>query len=298
MVNIDNNLKYKRESQDSAFTILMWEISRDELISELKHKLSLISNIKNSFKRVKLNDRLYEYLVQIEKSSINNYSQIVLIGSQIHIIKLSKSDIKTLQEYQIPKITIVNEEYFQIDWLLDLFDNFKFYDIIINNSNIYSHWEGNMYKKKQISKSVNLEYIKNLNTNWFMVGKLVLPTKNKFMLEHFPNNMSWEEIIRQIDKFEMKKKILQLQIHLDNISLDESKYIFSTDIFDLIEQYNVKELYVHSEVKKKFDDTIGEKDLSTNINFPIILIESIDKNQDASHFLLKNFSGILGIKYY
>jgi len=298
MVNIDKNLKFKRESQDSAFTILMWDFTKEGLITELKNKLSLISNIKNTFKKVKLNDRLYEYLIQVEKSTISNYSQIVLIGSEIIIIKLDKSDIKILQEYQISKFTISNDEYFRIDWLVDIFENFKFYDIIINNSNTYTHWQGNMYKKKQIAKSVNLDYIKNLNTNWFMVGKLVLPNKNKFLLEHYPNNMSWDEIIQQIDKYEMKKKIFELQEHLDNISTQEDKYIFGSDIYDLIEQYNVKELYLHAEIKKQFDNNIAEKELVSNINFPIILIVSIDKNIDGAHTLLKNFCGILGIKYY
>ena len=48
MVNIDKSLQWIRESQDGAFTILMWEISKDDLISELKHKLALISNIKKN----------------------------------------------------------------------------------------------------------------------------------------------------------------------------------------------------------------------------------------------------------
>jgi hypothetical protein len=114
MVQIDKNLAYKRESHTASFTLLMYNLSKDDLIVELKHKLALISTIKNTFRKVKLNDKLYEFLVGIEKSSIQTYSQIVQIGSETHIYKLDKKDIGMLEEYSIPKFTIQNDEYFNI----------------------------------------------------------------------------------------------------------------------------------------------------------------------------------------
>ena len=299
MVNIDKSLEWVRESQESAFTILMWEISKDDLINELKHKLALISNIKNTFKRIKLNDRLYEFLIMIEKSSIQTYSQIVLIGSTgINIYKLDKLEINMLKEYSIPKFTIQNDEYFNIKWLNDLFYNFKFYDVIINNSNVLTHWSGNLYKKKIIKQNVNLDYIKNLNSEWFFVGKMQPQQKTKFMVENYQNNMSWNDIIINIEKFEMKKKIAILQEKFDKITLDNDKFIFGNDIYEYIENYNIKELYIHSNIKKDFDNKIIEKDLISNLNFNIIEIDSIGDNKDASNTLLKNYSGFLGIKYY
>lgn len=60
----------------------MWNLDKDTLMAELKHKLALISTIKNQFRKIKLNDRLYEYLVSVEKSSIQRYSQVVIISSE------------------------------------------------------------------------------------------------------------------------------------------------------------------------------------------------------------------------
>lgn len=148
MVIIDKDLAYKREFHTASFTLLMYNLSKDDLINELKHKLALISTIKNTFRKIKLNDRLYEYLVTIEKSSIQSYSQIVLIGSETNIFKLDKKDVCMLEEYSIPKFTIQNDEYFNIPWLVDLFENFKFYDVIIDNSNKLTHWQINTNKKK------------------------------------------------------------------------------------------------------------------------------------------------------
>ena len=309
MVCINKELAWKRESQSSAFTILMWDFSKDELVGELKHKLALISNIKNTFKRAKLNDRLYEYLVQIEKSSIQMYNQIVLIGSEIIIYKLDKQDIEILKEYSIPKFTIENDDNFNIDWLCDLFENFKFYNIVINNQNNLTHWIGNLYKKKIIKQNVNQDYLKILNCEWFMIGKM-LPqqqqqqqsqSKNKFMIEHYPTQSptNWSEIIGQINGYEMRKKHIVLDEHFDKLKFNSDKYIFGNDIWDYIEQFNIKELYIHSSVKKDFDNKIIEKDLVSNLNFNIIQIDPIDKlKSDVSGILLKDYSGILGIKYY
>lgn len=302
MVQIDKNLAYKRESHTASFTLLMYNLSKDDLIVEIKHKLALISTIKNTFRKVKLNDRLYEYLVGIEKSSISTYSQIVLIGSETYIYKLDKKDISMLEEYSISKFTIQNDEYFNIPWLVDLFENFKFYDIIIESSNKLTHWVANVNKKKIIKQNVNTEYIKNLTTNWFMVGKLNPQNKTKYMVEHYPNtqnNMVWKDIMEQIELLEMKKIIQGLEKHLDTMITNSDKYVFGTEIYELIECFNIKELWIHKNVRKQFDDMIGEKDLSSCINFNIIEINSIDTNKSSlPNMFLSNYSGMLGIKYY
>lgn len=299
MVKIDKNLEWNRESLDGAFTILMYELDKDELIKELKHKLGLISKIKNTFKKVKLNDRLYEFLVQVEKSSIQSYSNVVLIGSTGPIIyKLDKKDIEILKEFSIPNFTIENSENFNIKWLVDLFENFKFYDIIINNSSGMTHWMGNLNKKKIIKQNINLEYIKNLNSGWFFVGKIQPEFKTKYLIEHYQNIMPWSEIIQNIEKYEMGKKIVHLQEQLDKIENQGDKFIFGDDIYEYIENYNVKELYIHYNYKKDFDNKIIEKCLISNINFNIIEINSISSNNDASQILLKNYSGLLGVKYF
>jgi Gpi18-like mannosyltransferase len=117
------------------------------------------------------------------------------------------------------------------------------------------------------------------------------------MIEHYPNNANWNEIINFIEEFEMKKLIDELDTHFTNIKLNSDKYIFGNDIFDYIEMYNVEKLYLHDKVKKDFQDKIIQKDLVPNINFKIININKISTN-DSSDTLLKDYSGFLAIKYY
>lgn len=304
MVQIDKSLAWKRESHTASFTILMWNLDKDTLVTELKHKLALISTIKNQFRKKKLNDRLYEYLVGVEKSSIQTYSQVVLIGSETYIYKLDTKDIDMLKEYMIPQFTIQNNEYFNIKWLIDLFENFKFYDVIISDSktNNLTHIQGNMGKKKIIKQNVSLEYVKTLNSNWFMVGKLLPQYKTKYLIDHWTNssnNMNWTNIMEQIEILEMKKKIDILDKHFDAMVLNSDKYIFGSDVYEMINQYNIKELFIHNKVIDDFNNKIIEKDLSSNLNFNIIEINSFDNDQsNKANIFLKNYSGILGIKYY
>lgn len=47
MVQIDKSLAWKREYHTASLTLLMLNLDKDTLIAELKHKLGLISTIKN-----------------------------------------------------------------------------------------------------------------------------------------------------------------------------------------------------------------------------------------------------------
>lgn len=93
----------------NIITLLMLNLDKETLIIELKHKLALISTIKHQFIKIKLNDRLYEYLV----------------SSETYIFKLDLKVINMLKEYSIPQFIIQNNEFFNIKWLTDLFENFK-----------------------------------------------------------------------------------------------------------------------------------------------------------------------------
>jgi hypothetical protein len=110
--------------------------------------------------------------------------------------------------------------------------------------------------------------------------------------------MPWSDIIININNYEMKKKIKILEEHFDKIPNEISKYAFGDEIYDLIDQYNIKELFLHNDIKKKFNDIVIEKNIENNMNFQITIISSVDKNYGGSEILLKDYSGMLGIKYF
>lgn len=303
MPTIDNNLSKIRDNNESLFTILIYDTTSEEFISDLKKRLDKVKDISNTFKRKKLNDRIYKLLTLIENSNKDSYNNIILVHDEPIFIDLTNTDIKMLREYSINKYTFEYGEYFNIVWLKDLFENLIFHNVIIFNSNQYTHWNGNMYKKKKVSQTSSQDYIKNLNSNFYLFGKIngfiVNKFTNKNLLDYNPNITNWFEVIEHINKLKIKANTKLLDDVLATLSTESDKFIFGNDIYESIECYNVKEIYLHEQTKKQFYNLIEEKGLNDNINFNIILIDTFDKSKtDSSTNLLNNFSGIIGIKYF
>ena len=65
------------------------------------------------------------------------------------------------------------------------------------------------------------------------------------------------------------------------------------EIKDAIESYSIKELYIEEKKLNKLKEFIDH----TLLNFKIINIKSLENNDIADSFI-KNYNGIMGIKYY
>ncbi len=133
---INNYLKYITDSHQSLFTILIYNTPLEQFINDVKKRLDKLKDISNAFKKKKLNDRLYKLLIDLEnknnlkQNSIKMINSIILIAESIIYIDLTNDDIKMLNEYNIPKYTFEYDDYFKIDWLKDLFENFFFFIIL------------------------------------------------------------------------------------------------------------------------------------------------------------------------
>lgn len=304
---IDNEFVSKRDSHESLFTILVYNTNCDFIITDLTQKLKKIKEISNGFKKNKLSQRVHNLLLEIEKKSIQIYNHIILVGDNIEYIKLNSTDIKTLNDYSIPKYTFEYGEYFNIKWLTDIFNNFEFYDII--NIKTQTHIKGNMNKHCTVSHISNsqifIEYISQLQNEWIMIGdtnpkinikNLILTNKN--IITHIPKFTTWFNIIEQINKFENSKNINKLALDIKKMSQNSDKYVFGNKIYEAIESYSIQSLYVHSNIKNKFDLEIEEQNIHANINFNILIIDTLKDEYNISDILLNSFGGIIGIKYY
>jgi hypothetical protein len=301
---INNSFKYITDSHQSLFTILIYNTPLEQFINDVKKRLDKLKDISNSFKKKKLNDRLYKLLIDLEnknnlknKDNVNMINNIILIADNITYIDLTNEDIKLLNEYNIPKYTFEYDDYFKIDWLKDLFENFVFYNFVIFNSNTFTHYEGNLNKKKLINKNNSIDYINNLQVKFFLFGKVKMQLSTKNLINHSDNIIALQDIFSYIEKYNMKNKINVLDNIIKNVSVNPDLYIFGDEIYEMIESYNLKELYLHKNIKTKFDKIIIDKNLSDNINFSILEIDSIGE-KDSSSDLINNYGGMIGIKYY
>ena len=302
----DDKLSFIRDSHESLFTILIYDTPKETFIADIKSKLEKIKDIKNTFKKNKLNNRLFKLLSNIEESTDLIINNVILVSDDIKYFKLNKNDIQMLKEYDIKKYTFEYNEYFNIHWLKDLFENFNFHNIIIYNSNQFTHYKGNNYKKKIIATNNSVDYINNINSPFIIVGKVNLNSlkiKSKFLLDHITSYTHWNDIINHLNDLEMSNKIILLDEHFTKLVNNSDIYVFGEEIYEFIEFYNVKELFIHKNTKNEFDTKIIQKNLIDNLNFNITFIDNINitKNLNLNNSVntfLKDYGGIIAIKYY
>jgi hypothetical protein len=90
----------------------------------------------------------------------------------------------------------------------------------------------------------------------------------------------------------LEKKLLDLQ----NPNTNTDLYIFGKlkeGIKEAIEMYMVKELYIEEKKLERLKKIVDPSFL----NFKIIEIKSMQDGDSASHFI-KDYNGIMAIKYY
>lgn len=285
-------LENTRDNHESLFTILINNTSKEIFLKDLNERLKKIQEIKNSFKKKKLNDRLYKFIQKIELDNKDIYNNVFLVSDDILSFTLTKKDYIILKEWNVNNYMFMYDEYFKLEYLKDLLTNINFYDIIINNT----HFKGNLNKKKIIKDKPSLEYLKTLSVPFFYCGKLPKDMINKNMIENLNVSTSWNDALELINQTEIKNENIKLQIFLDEDNKD--KYIYKEEIYDEIENYNIKLLYVHKESKELFLNEIQKRNLIQNLNFEINYINSIKGIVDSSTTLKNDYCGFIGEKYY
>jgi hypothetical protein len=306
-----NDLEKYRNITDkyqSLFTILTYNTLLDDILGRLTNQLKIIQTIKSSYKRKYINDRLYKFICFLKETDLsdkNKFNYIFLIDDTIEYIKLSKKQINILNEYNIINYTFIFDDYFHIDYLIDLFTNFTFNDVIYLDKKIGKHYLINTNKKKiinQFSCSKESDITQYISKN--TLNKCLIHGQNTILKKLTVNNilvfnkkLNNDEIINAFMDEQMKENHKQLKKCFDML-LDKDNHLvvygkLDKEIKEAIENYKIKKLFVHIDVLSKLHQLISKE----YFNFDVIEINSIDKN-DIGKQLLVNYNGIIGISYY
>jgi hypothetical protein len=311
------NLKQETDNNESLITILIYDKIASSVIKYLESQLEKAKNISNPIKKHKMNNRLFSIIRYLndnfeESDIINN---IFLINDTIFRYNLTESEIKIAKEYNFEKLMIRNENIFLIDYLLDLFNNFEFIYNIKINKNEYSVSKFNKNKSKIIgadgcklsNESVILNEIENIRKNENYKDLIIIfgvsPYINKLGViknvlinnEFMNNNDLYNLYLNEI----MKKNMIELEKRLNDLKNEKTNldlYLFGKlkiEIKEAIESYSVKELYIEERKLEKLKEFVDE----SFFNFKIIVIKSLESGDSADNFI-KNYNGIMGIKYF
>ena len=318
--NIFRNIEDKNSNNDTLITFFCYNKKISELVNIFEEQLSNIKKINNPIKKNKLYNGYNSLITKVSEdlSEDFNISSIFFVddSSSLIEIKLTTENIKIAIEYKFPKYFLKIENYFFIDYIIDLFFNFNFiYTFQINNTSL-TITKINKNKEKEI-KTLKIIKENNIVDEIDLVRKennykeiIILygtsPLLNKLTIVNNLKNVIVKkenynrELLYQIYEDEkmkknhelLEKKLGDLQNEKTNIDL----YVFGKlkiEIKDTIESYSLKELYIDEEKLNKLKTFIDD----SFFNFTIIPIRKLENGDIADNFI-KDYNGIMGIKYY
>jgi len=315
-MDILKNYKNIEENTDTLISLYFIDKKYDETIKYIEEQLNKASKITNPIKKNKINNRFYSLLkyIEVNFNEEDNINYIFLIHDTLIPYKLDGKDIQTYKLYNLAKIFIKCDTFFYIDYFIDLFNNFNFIYVIKIIKNDLSIIKINKYKEKELEKFKIIneqkiyEYIENVR-KMYNYKDIIIIYGNSLLLSKVNNdiknillekqNMCKEELynLYQIEIIKnnnllLEKRLLDLQNSNTNVDL----YVFGKlkfEIKEAIEMYLIKELYIEDKKLEKLKNIVDNNFL----NFKIIEIKSL-KDGDIAYNFIKDYNGIMAIKYY
>jgi len=311
-----NNYKNFEENTETLFSILIYNKSKNEIIKDLDNHLEKAKNISNVVKKNKINNRLFNIIKYIndnfnENSIINS---IFLLNDKTFEYKLNGTDIQTAEKYKFLNFYIKNDTKFHIEYFIDIFTNFNFIYTISINKNELSICEMNKNKGKDLESSkisseimIN-ETIEKIRKNYNYKDLIIIYGNSQFLskLNNTKNliiikkeSLNKLELYNLYEKEIFNKNNLLLEEKLNDLKNEKTNtdlYIFGKlkfEIKEAIELYIIKELYIEDKKLEKLKTFVDE----SYFNFKIIIIKSLEQGDIADNFI-KNYNGVMGIKYY
>ena len=293
------------EKTDTLFTILVYDLSVSELLNNIEHRLQFCKEIKNTKKKAIICSRLFnfkEYLSQIDPNQ--KIDSIYLIEESTNEIKLTANMKQLLHEYKIDNFIFKYDYSFQIDYLLALFTDLNFKQVIYIKNNEYTHFLVNTTKKKIIfhKESKNFDIVEYVNSNIkekCLIHGLSSTLKYLKIDPHwvFTCKLTDEQIFKLFKDDEMAKIHSELDKYLSWIQNSQMMHrlVFGKDIEKKIAQKSLQLLYCSPVIYEKVIKRLPKEHYSSN--FKIYKIETISKG-DPGDRLESSFSGVLGVTYY
>ena len=304
-----------------SYTILINDSNCEDIINQIKKKIDNLNKKSfDSFKKKKLNDRLFNLRTTIENKfkPDDQISAIIIVNESSNLFQLSKKDLQFCREWNFSKFIFIQNgidiesydgthesivsfihEFLTIDKIRTVFkfekSNFSVNQIDSTKSKILESHSVNeelvdtliVKHKPTIIYGLN-PLVKKLTTNESLNLKCIIEYKI----------LSKNEIINAISKFEIKENQQKFKSTiLDNInnpSYDE-KFLFGTkEVSWGLNNYMVKHLFINPKLYANFNNS-DSKELISNIQ--VTIVQPLEAG-DLGITLNKNYGGAVALKYY
>ena len=306
--------QYRDETDkfESLYTIVIYNLDVQSVIDILYKKLDMIKNIKNTFKRKYLNDRIYGIIQYFnEYKPDQNVNGIYLVNNHINHIKLSEDNLNVLKSYTVENFIFKYGSNFEIDYLNKLFFDISYNHVVQFNNNKMMHIHLNTTKRKIVntidSKDYNtdiLPYLKEINNDVSRItvyhGVSSYLKNIKFETSYvFTKYLTDEEILKIYSDHDMGNKHKMLEEYIGYVTNEKmaNRIVLGKDLDEAIKNYKIKTLFCIPMMYEKVHKLYSPEYL----NFQIIEIRRLKQGRDQSDVfdvLKQNYRGILGYTYY
>ena len=305
-----------------SYTILINDSDCEDIINQIKKKIDKLNKKSfDSFKKKKLNDRLFNLKTTIENKykPDDQINAIIIVNESSNLFHLSKKDLQFCREWNFSKFIFIQngidiENYDGthesiVSFIHEFLTTDKIRTVFKFEKSNFSVNQIDSTKSKTLeSHTVNEELVDSLiqkhkPTIIYGLNPLVkkLTTNESLKLKSIIEykNLSKNEIISAISKFEIKENQQKFKsIILDNInnpSYDE-KFLFGTkEVSYGLNNYMVKHLFINPKLYSNFTNSEESKELISNIQ--VTIVQPLEPG-DHGTTLNKNYGGTVALKYY
>jgi len=298
------------EPHETLITLCVREKTVADFVYFLEDQLQKMKKISHAGRKKILNDRLYGLLCRYKDLDESlPVHKIFFIGDEIHDLDLSPHHIKTANEFGLHNPYYKCDTSFPCAFFQDFFCRQEFYALVsVEKKTRVTLKFYSLSKEKTLSRTIKEEKdldkeldsaltscgsIKVVDT--FVYSNPQVQTRYKKAEKIYSRDefMSFLETTRAQENHRLlEKRLGEIKNEKTNLDL----FVFGKlkkEILDAVENYQLKELYIDAKKLEKLETFCAPECL----NFTIIPIVSLEPG-DTGDCFLKDYNGLMGIRYY
>lgn len=305
-VELFEKFRTHKDKFESLYMLIVHEIETTELIEKVSHQIKLINTVQDSMKRKYLNDRMFGFKTYLTTQKYNKenekISKVFFIFEETEEVDLKKEWKQVLSDFQVENYIFKYGGVFDIDYLVDLFTDISFKNVVAVRNNVLQHMHLNSTKKRTIctkdEKSLDVEkYVKENIKEPCVVHGSSVALKNFKSDEHIiiHKHLKDEEVLDEFSNLHNKAVLTELAEVLGYIQNPKMMHrvIFGKDIGKGIKNQTIKTIFCTKDIYDKMQKNIDP----SLLNFDIKVVFVKDEG-DVADVIKTQYNGAIGFTYY
>ncbi len=302
MENISEIINYKDQKGKMLYTFLIHSCDLSQVKSYFVGLFDKIQTINDQYKRKIATERIKSFDKYWEDYKLNSQINSVFLVSATNLIvrfDLNKAHVKTLLDFKIPTSQYFCDDCYNIEYIKKIISEDELINVCMIDNNVAQIIQLDSVKNRLVTQTDLASAFDKYNCEiyWGLSSQLAsfikkYPNK-KIINEKILKSEIWNRIIYNRNLLAQEKLNNEVLIQITNTEKSDLFIFGRQNVGNQILNYGVKKLFITS----KLYNNMIQKVEPQYLNFEIIVV---NKNTDGDYAdtLIKNFDGIVGIKYY